>query len=122
MLIMACPKPGTKPGTGPGQACGDKGLYASCRNDLEQEACLAAHGEWGRWGLAPVESCRCPTGDAGCPCDRPGDCEGACITPLDSAAGSCEALTQGACSEVRPVFGCYCFFGEDGRAHAICID
>jgi hypothetical protein len=44
------------------------------------------------------------------------------MTPLDSAAGSCEVLTRGTCSEVRPVFGCYCFFGEDGRASALCID
>lgn len=72
--------------------------------------------------MADVKSCRCPTRDAGRACNRADDCEGPCLAPIDGVPGGCEALTQGTCSAVRPVFGCHCFFNEDGVAGGICID
>ena len=123
MMLMACPKPDSKPDKAP--VCGNKGQYEACRTDLGESACLGASGEWGQWGMAPVKSCRCPTADAGCACSRAGDCEGACLAPIGAGEGdrgTCEGLTQGTCSSVRPVFGCHCFFNEDGKASGICID
>lgn len=119
LLVTACSRPALPPDPSP--ECGRTRLYASCRPELQEDACLAAGGEWGQWGLVPESSCRCPTSDAGCPCTSSAQCEGECIAPLGLAGGGCEALAEGNCSAVRPVFGCFCIF-EEGRADAICID
>jgi hypothetical protein len=100
--------------------CGNPDKYASCTWDLPQEKCLAEGGQWGTWGLSPIPSCMCPSGDGGCPCNSSDDCVGPCFAPLDM---DCNQYTVGHCSQTKMMFGCFCIFGQEGEPPAgICID
>jgi len=100
-------------------ACGDPEEYADCKSELGEEACAAAGGTFGQFGLSPVPFCLCPSGDGGCPCKSSDTCVGICWAPLD---GDCQELTEGTCSETKIMFGCFCIFQEEGEAWGICID
>ncbi|MBM4371152.1 MAG: hypothetical protein FJ098_05835 [Deltaproteobacteria bacterium] len=113
-------------GDGSGDACdppcGNPQAYASCTWDLQKSDCLAAGGQWGIWGMAPIESCMCPSGDGGCPCHSAADCVGLCWAPMEGDP-PCQGLTQGTCSETKMMFGCFCVFNEAGQPPAgICVD
>jgi hypothetical protein len=102
-------------------ACGDPAPYAKCTWDLTEADCIKYGGQWGKWGLSPIPSCMCPTGDGGCPCKSKKECVGACLAPL--GANNCAGLTAGTCAPTKTTFGCYCFFEEAGQpAVGICID
>ena len=69
-----------------------------------REACEAAGGKWGRFGLRQRELCDLPAPDAGKPCTDMKDCASACIAPeaapvASRAEGTCYArmLLLGTC-------------------------
>ena len=69
-----------------------------------REACEAAGGKWGRFGLQQRELCNLPAPDAGKACTDTKDCASACVAPesapVDSSAqGTCYArmLLIGTC-------------------------
>lgn len=107
-------------------ACVDPAVAAklpACQAATTQADCTAAGGTWGRFGMAPMDSCSCPTGWGACTCTRSSDCGGAmCSAPLAGGAGSNCAATVGACVKRTPTFGCLCVFETDGVAHGLCID
>ncbi|MBM4352429.1 MAG: hypothetical protein FJ109_01315 [Deltaproteobacteria bacterium] len=100
--------------------CGNPDKYKDCTWDLAQDKCLEQGGKWGTWGLSPIPSCMCPSGDGGCPCHSSNDCVGPCYAPLD---GDCSKYTVGHCSETKMMFGCFCMFGQEGEPPmGICVD
>jgi len=101
--------------------CGDPHAFDTCTYGLTEEQCIAAGGAWGIWGLAPMPSCMCPSGDGGCPCDEATDCVGLCYAELGEL--DCGNATQGVCSETKMMFGCFCIFQQAGEPPmGICID
>ena len=78
-----------------------------------REECEANGGEWGRWGLLPLERCNMRTSDYGNLCNGWGDCEGICIA--DGNGG-------GYCSEHVTEFGCYTEIVGCGEEREICRD
>ena len=53
-----------------------------------REACEAAGGKWGRFGLRPREVCDLPAPDAGKQCGDSKDCASACIAPDSAEPGT----------------------------------
>jgi hypothetical protein len=98
--------------------CGEPGKYASCKHGLDQAACGAAGGTFGVDGLSKTPFCKCPTGDAGCPCNSQNDCEGACWA-WDSG---CESVLIGECTPMTLMFSCYCLVYAPGHGGSICVD
>ena len=94
--------------------------YETCIQATDQAACEAAGGTWTTVGLAPYEQCVCPTGEENCTCTTSDECSSLCIAPLDDSM--CQEVTEGNCAAYSPTVGCYCLFGADGTASAICID
>jgi len=120
-------QPGADFGTGPdGAACGDPGqaaMYSTCLAAMDQMACQAAGGTWGRIGLAPFEECGCPTGQSDCPCTSSADCMSTCIAGFTGGRMfDCSGVTAGTCSQVSITVGCWCYFDDIGRITALCID
>ena len=69
-----------------------------------REACEAAGGKWGRFGLRQRDLCDLPAPDAGKACTDSKDCASACIAPeaapvASSSEGKCHArmLLLGTC-------------------------
>ncbi len=75
-------------------------LSTGCTAELDEQACAAAEGDWGRWGFLGTFSCLCRAEDAGQPCTRKRHCQGLCL-----ASGPDE--TQGRCSEHVTEYGCF---------------
>jgi hypothetical protein len=97
------------PGPSPSQQDGDLAGVAEGRQPQSAEECRAAcRGQWGRHGLARVESCLCRTTDSGTTCQNGSDCQGECI--VDEAAGDSPLQPGGLvgrCSEFVKIFGCW---------------
>lgn len=76
-----------------------------------EEECRACQGEWGRHGLANVESCICRTRDAGSPCRGGDECEGDCIASGEVQVTNPDPPRRGyflgKCAERSPTFGCF---------------
>jgi hypothetical protein len=53
-----------------------------------REACEAAGGRWGRFGLRQQELCDLPTPDGGKACLDVSDCASTCVAPKAAAVGS----------------------------------
>jgi hypothetical protein len=105
--------------------CSDQPVTAQCSDSLDsRERCLQQGGCWDVWGLAPVESCNCPTTDQGKACAADSDCQGMCLIEGGDpqAANGCPAVTQGTCSELVRSFGCFCYLDDHGEAIGICAD
>ena len=64
------------------------------------------------------DGCQCPTRDSGKACSLGSVCEGSCV----AASKSCEVATTGTCSVRRPMIGCFCALGSDGKPSQICVD
>lgn len=77
-----------------------------------EAACAAAGGRWAKGGRAGIPQCFTGLPDAGKPCSRDGECQGACIV----VAG------KGQCQKTQPMFGCTAFLDADGRTQRICRD
>ncbi len=89
-------------------------------NSSDAVKCRSENGIWGRWGLAPVSSCRHRTKDGGKACTSSSQCEGKCIAKTGTAEGT---KTSGECSGTREILGFCGSFVENGVAEkTICID
>jgi hypothetical protein len=77
----------------------DAEIAADPKREQAMRDCEKCNGQWGRHGLASVESCICRTSDFGKPCMDGDDCEGVCLLK-DS---------EFKCSELVTVFGCYSY-------------
>ncbi|QGX99377.1 hypothetical protein EI983_14340 [Roseovarius faecimaris] len=82
------------------------------RDDRRQ--CEAEGGRFERGGLTGALMCFQETPDAGAACTKGTDCSGLCLANADGPGG--------ACSSVRPLFGCHEMFDERGEKVVICID
>ena len=76
-----------------------------------KEACDACGGIWDIHGIEPVETCICPTKDAGHSCTDGAQCEGMCIVGDDGFQVTEPGETPlgfyvGACSNYDTTFGC----------------
>jgi hypothetical protein len=113
-------------------ACGQP-PDAACQFDMNQEDCEANSGLWECSPVIepPACSCKCPAGDAGCPCWNSNHCQGACIgiqLPWDTVefhelVEACAKTSVGRCSdriEILP-FYCNCVFFED-QFQVMCVD
>ncbi|MDQ2095690.1 hypothetical protein NOI20_16350 [Rhodobacteraceae bacterium 10Alg 79] len=94
-------------------------MVESAAGDVEEfgakgEACLAEGGRPGRGGLWPDMVCFHDNEDAGKACTRASECTGVCVVQYPSGNGQCSA--------VRPMFGCYEFFDDEGEKAQICTD
>lgn len=85
-----------------------------------KQACEAAGGIWGRFGLMTVDQCDMPTSDAGKPCSGHAECESSCVADDSVKAGS---HTRGICYHRSIVLGT-CLNGvKDGIAQGVvCVD
>ena len=104
--------------------CGDATIgarYDECRSAGDQASCEAAGGWWDIIGLSLEPVCQCPTGQGDCPCESSLDCLSSCIAEFPTGLFDCEGA-RGHCSPVSLTVGCFCWFGEDGEAMAICAD
>jgi len=104
--------------------CGDPTLaarFADCTAATTEPDCLAAGGSWARVGRSPEPVCDCPTGQAGCPCDRAADCLGSCLVELP-VGETCAEQRVGSCHAWSHLVGCHCVFREAGTPVEICID
>lgn len=76
------------------------------------DACRACNGEWGRHGLAELESCLCRTRDKGKRCRDGADCQGQCLLPdppqleVSDPGPPARGYFIGTCSEFVTTFGC----------------
>jgi hypothetical protein len=107
--------------------CGDAAItarFAACKaaaGRMEQAACEAAGGTWGRIGLH--EGCNCPTGQGGCQCARRGDCLAECVLDMgDRGCPESAAAGKWACSAYHDVVGCFCYLDDKGVMESICAD
>jgi len=104
-------------------ACGSQSTmarFASCIGSSNRSACEQAGGSWHAIGLSDDPICVCPTGQAGCSCDRSSDCLGACLAEMSTMWDCSDA--RGTCSDVAPNVGCWCWFDDQGNASGICAD
>lgn len=118
--LHGCARTVTPTATPP--ACGDPATqrrFVTCRQAGDAEACAAAGGRWGPFPYSQRPGCFCPTGQNGCPCAASTDCLGRCFA---FASQSCAELRTGLCSGEEPRAGCWCEFGPDGVAWALCDD
>jgi hypothetical protein len=106
----------------PSRACGVEPAIPGDRAGCEQ-----AGGTWGPAGIFPKPICRVPTSDGGRACADDGECEGRCLAALTPAqrnevqdGGRIEIL--GACTPVRPVFGCMAIVEKGWVAGILCAD
>ncbi len=77
-----------------------------------KEACDACGGIWDIHGIEPVESCICPTKDAGHSCTDGAQCEGMCIVGDDGfqvtePGETPKGFYVGRCADYDTTFGCY---------------
>ncbi len=77
-----------------------------------KEACDACHGLWDIHGIGDVETCICPTSDAGKSCTDGQQCEGACIVTDDDfqvveSGNDPKGYYVGRCADYDTTFGCY---------------
>jgi hypothetical protein len=111
-------------GQGGGQ-CGDPttmAMYPTCAQATDQGACEAAGGTWEPVGLYPEPVCQCPTGDSDCACTKSSACLAGCIAQTTSGPMGCDGVTEGHCSSVSILVGCWCIFNEGGQPEGFCID
>jgi len=92
-----------------GLACGS----GPCDDKPEGARCSESTGGFGQ------QICLCETDDSGKTCTDSSECEGACVA--EASDSMCEAQTQGTCSSVTPLFGCYCRVDSESVA-VICVD
>jgi hypothetical protein len=102
-----------------------KEAFTTCAASPTAADCTLQGGTWGLQGLTQIESCGCPTGQGGCPCNRASDCLGRCIF-MESPSGvspskSCDGITSFACTE-RHTTGCHCEIMDDGQVGVLCVD
>jgi hypothetical protein len=101
--------PGPSQAPTPSDQDGELAPVAKGTQPQSAEECRAAcRGQWGRHGLARVESCLCRTTDSGTTCQDGADCQGECI--VDEAAADSPlppAGLVGRCSEFVMMFGCW---------------
>ncbi len=124
-LIVAAQSdcPAEPPTPTPVPDCVDQAIHATyeaCVQATDEPSCVAAGGTWTYVGIAPFEQCLCPTGEENCVCTSSDMCSSLCIAPIDDTM--CQDVTEGNCAPYSPTVGCYCLFGSDGTASAICID
>jgi hypothetical protein len=107
-----------------GQGCPDVEVTSACDASLASEsACHDQGGCWAVWGLAPSESCNCPTSDAGATCASSADCQGICIVPgSPTSAEGCVTTEGGTCSDFATMYGCFCYVDDEGSLQDICAD
>jgi len=106
-------------------SCGDpaeKAAFPDCIAADDQSSCEGAGGEWKAIGLYPEELCVCPTGQGDCPCLRSTDCLGPCVAPMGGTMFDCSEATEGTCTSVSPIVGCWCWFQQDGSVQGLCAD
>ena len=98
---------------------------------LTQEACEAAGGEWGTFGLVPKERCNRHTSDAGKVCNDSSECESECIAQLsenekrevnEKAAKGQAIAKQGKCSKLGINVGCHAFVHKGQVPGIVCVD
>lgn len=119
LLLALAPMTLTACGVGATETtCSTEPVSAGCNSSLSQRGCEAEGGCWGTWGMSDQPSCNCQTGDEGQVCTSNADCEGACTASLDD----CESATQGTCSGLAQVYGCYCAPNGDGTWSTLCAD
>lgn len=99
--------------------------YATCSQSSDEASCAAAGGEWWPATYLGYAFCRCPTGQAGCPCGREGQCLAGCmgIDATGKWLESCAAgVAGGRCVVIDGFGGCGCFLAADGTTEMICYD
>ena len=79
---------------------------------VTKEACDACGGLWDLHGIGEVETCICPTSDAGKSCMDGQQCEGACIVTDDDfqvieQGPDPKGYYVGRCASYDTTFGCY---------------
>jgi hypothetical protein len=101
-----------------------------------KEACDACGGSWDFHGIRDVETCICPTKDAGKNCTDGLQCEGACIVSDTGfqvvESGTSKGYWVGTCSQYDVTYGCYRIIPDGTVAHGphasgegfedICVD
>jgi hypothetical protein len=105
--------------------CGDVTVmmrYRLCLGADTETECVTAGGTWITFPFSGMEGCQCPTGQEGCPCNRPSDCVARCYAPLDGGFDSCRLVDVGTCSGQEPEAGCWCEFVDEGEAYPFCSD
>jgi len=110
LFLSACQPP---PSGSDGPVVENRAVRASVFG-AEGRACIAEGGRPGRGGLWPDMVCFHDNEDAGKACTRASECVGVCVVQYPSGNGQCSA--------VRPMFGCYQFFDEQGEKVEICVD
>ncbi len=106
----------------PSRACGVEPAIPD-----DQAGCEKAGGAWGPVGIFPQPICRVPTADGGRPCADDGECEGRCLAALspeqrDQVQSGGKLALLGACTPVRPVFGCMAIVEKGFVARILCAD
>jgi hypothetical protein len=107
-------------------SCGDPAVvarFAVCRDSQDEASCAQNGGAWTTGPFGEV-FCQCRTGQGGCRCTRRDDCLGNCLGPQQTR--DCSALSEGACTDVGTVYGCWCFAWDMPSASSpfsmICFD
>jgi len=107
-------------GTAHGQNCPPVNVQ---EQKAKQAACLAAGGEWSRFGvhdhLCGIYSCAERTKDAGKPCRNRSDCEHLCATDASARIG---AEVVGQCTAVKTTFGCFTHVDGGKIVGRVCVD
>jgi hypothetical protein len=111
-------------------------LPANTTRPTTKEACDACGGSWDFHGIRDVETCICPTKDAGKDCTDGQQCEGACIVSDNGfqivESGTSKGYWVGQCSQYDVTYGCYRIIPTGTVAHGphaaaegfedICVD
>jgi hypothetical protein len=114
LLFAACGLLATACGSSPRDTGSVSAQLPSKKADppTTKEACDACHGLWDIHGIGDVETCICPTSDAGKSCMDGEQCEGACIVTDDEfqvvePGTSPKGYYVGKCADYDTTFGCY---------------
>ena len=116
---IAVGRPLTPP---PSRACGVEPAIPD-----DQAGCEKAGGAWGPVGIFPKPICRVPPAPGGRPCADDSECEGRCLAALsseqrDQVQDGGKLALLGACTPVRPVFGCMAIVEKGYVARILCAD
>lgn len=78
-----------------------------------EDACKAAGGQWGPWGMGGFVYCNRKLPDGGKPCKTSADCSTKCVVLGDSAPQ---------CQPFENQYGCYGIIDANGKKNTLCVD